>query len=95
MLLSAQISVDPSELLHFKLEFTIVHFHLLLFLDYPEGQEGVPAGFSLDKPILIKPSSVLVRSPVRPCRKRAIVALESTVIAHGLPRPQNLETLIA
>src|SRR5438874_8787640 len=23
---------------------------------------------------------------------RAIVALESTVIAHGLPRPQNLET---
>jgi pseudouridine-5'-phosphate glycosidase len=25
-------------------------------------------------------------------KKRAIVALESTVIAHGLPRPQNLET---
>ena len=24
--------------------------------------------------------------------KRAVVALESTVIAHGLPRPQNLET---
>src|SRR5437763_16851296 len=23
---------------------------------------------------------------------RAVVALESTVIAHGLPRPQNLET---
>jgi pseudouridine-5'-phosphate glycosidase len=26
--------------------------------------------------------------------KRAIVALESTVIAHGLPRPQNLETAL-
>lgn len=26
---------------------------------------------------------------------RSIVALESTVIAHGLPRPQNLETAIA
>lgn len=25
-------------------------------------------------------------------RQRAVVALESTVIAHGLPRPQNLET---
>src|SRR5215813_3640924 len=24
--------------------------------------------------------------------RRAVVALESTVIAHGLPRPQNLET---
>ena len=24
--------------------------------------------------------------------QRAVVALESTVIAHGLPRPQNLET---
>src|SRR5439155_77945 len=27
--------------------------------------------------------------------KRAVVALESTVIAHGLPRPLNLETAIA
>ena len=26
--------------------------------------------------------------------KRAVVALESTVIAHGLPRPQNLETAL-
>lgn len=26
--------------------------------------------------------------------KRALVALESTVIAHGLPRPQNLETAL-
>jgi len=26
---------------------------------------------------------------------RAVVALESTVIAHGLPRPQNLETAVA
>lgn len=26
--------------------------------------------------------------------KRAVVALESTVIAHGLPRPQNLETAV-
>src|SRR4051812_32112650 len=25
---------------------------------------------------------------------RAVVALESTVIAHGLPRPQNLETAL-
>jgi pseudouridine-5'-phosphate glycosidase len=25
-------------------------------------------------------------------KKRAVVALESTVIAHGLPRPQNIET---
>jgi len=24
--------------------------------------------------------------------QRAVVALESTVIAHGLPRPQNLQT---
>ena len=28
-------------------------------------------------------------------QNRAVVALESTVIAHGLPRPQNLETAIA
>ncbi|MGB8507400.1 MAG: pseudouridine-5'-phosphate glycosidase, partial [Pyrinomonadaceae bacterium] len=26
--------------------------------------------------------------------ERAVVALESTVIAHGLPRPQNLETAL-
>ncbi|HEY9284135.1 MAG TPA: pseudouridine-5'-phosphate glycosidase, partial [Pyrinomonadaceae bacterium] len=25
---------------------------------------------------------------------RAVVALESTVVAHGLPRPQNLETAL-
>ncbi len=28
-------------------------------------------------------------------QKRSVVALESTVIAHGLPRPQNLETAVA
>src|SRR5438876_6343103 len=35
-----------------------------------------------------------VSSPVKAAlaANRAVVALESTVIAHGLPRPQNLET---
>jgi pseudouridylate synthase len=41
--------------------------------------------------------SLLVRDDVAAALEagRPIVALESTVIAHGLPRPQNLETALA
>jgi pseudouridine-5'-phosphate glycosidase len=40
---------------------------------------------------------ILVAEPVRQAlaERRPIVALESTLIAHGLPRPQNLETALA
>ena len=35
------------------------------------------------------------RSPTRSTAGRPVVALESTIIAHGLPRPENLEVALA
>ena len=42
-------------------------------------------------------SSLFIREDVAAALQagRPVVALESTVIAHGLPRPQNLETALA
>ena len=43
---------------------------------------------------MFEPGLIRVSEEVRSAlgEGRAVVALESTVISHGLPRPQNLET---
>jgi pseudouridine-5'-phosphate glycosidase len=75
-------------------------FHISFFICYSaleilKVRKGGLPGFDFNKPAMDKTLFIL-SSEVSTALKtnEPIVALESTVIAHGLPRPQNLETAL-